>query len=136
MKITPLLISVIVALVISGCAFTHTSSYLEGKPVLIYLTDTKTSPRLQEESARAFLAALNRYNWEIRNYNTTDKIIIAEACRQTMHCAEIQATVMGDGSVSIVRTPGQVLTIHEGTILRQWVNSLQRQYQKNMRTVR
>ncbi len=134
MKIRTILILFTTAIMMAGCA-TRTSSYLEHKPVLIYADQSREIPQLQKKAAKAFLAALNRYKWEIRNYNREESTIVAEACRGN-ECAEIMATILADASVSIIRTPGQVLTANEGIQLKRWVSSLQRQYFKNMRNVR
>ncbi len=133
MKYLMLVLFSAVCVVFSGCAVQQTSDYLESGPLVMYPTGVKQSPDLKNQANRAFLAALDRYRWEIRSINKDTGVIVAEACRRGMHCAEIMATVMGDGSVSIIRTPGQQLTLDEGHMLKQWMNSLQREYRKNMR---
>lgn len=135
MKLQTMLAFLMTTFLFMGCA-AQTSNYLEDKPLLIFQVDVKQSPQLQDKAAKAFLSALNRYKWEVREFNKAESIIVAEACRHGgNNCAEIMATIMPDGSVSILRTPGQVLTIDEGAVLKKWVGSLQRQYQKNMRNV-
>ncbi len=135
MKLKTMLTFLAATFVFIGCA-TQTSNYLEDKPILIYQVDVKQSPQLQQHATKAFLSALSRYRWEVRELNKAESIIVAEACRHGgRSCAEIKATIMPDGSVSIIRTPGQVLTANEGAMLKQWIGSLQRQYHKNMRSV-
>ncbi len=133
MKLKAALI-VITAFVLSGCA-TPTSDYLLDKPLVFYSQQTKESELLQQTATTALLDALNRYRWEIRDLDKEASTVVAEACRRGMHCTEIMATIMADGSVSVIRTPGQVLTVEEGTMLKQWMNNLQREYNKNMRHV-
>ncbi len=121
-------------LVLAGCA-TPTSNYLLEKPLIFYSQENNKSDLLQQTATTAFLDALSRYRWEIREVNNEYNTVIAEACRRGMHCAEIMATIMADGSVYIIRTPEQVLTVDEGTMLKKWMNNLQREYKKNMRHV-
>ncbi len=121
-------------LVFAGCA-APTSDYLLNRPLIFHSKETNKSDLLQQTATTAFLDALSRYSWEVRDINKEDNTIVAEACRRGKHCAEIMATIMADGSVSIIRTPGQVLTVDEGTMLKKWMNSLQREYNKNMRHV-
>jgi len=121
----------------TGCA-SKESAYLEEQPVIILPQQTgevKTIPQLQEKSTQTFLAALNHFYWEIRDVNKNQNTIIAEGCDKGIHCTEIIATIMADGSVSVIRTPDQELTIKEGAMLKRWLGDLQHQYQKDMQNV-
>ncbi|MEE4241842.1 MAG: hypothetical protein V2I36_10255 [Desulfopila sp.] len=124
----------VVILALSACA--RSSSYLLDRPLVLVPDRAPHSDNIQERSTAAFLKALQRYGWQIRGLDREEGTIIAEACRGTRHCAEIAATVMEDGSVSIIRTPERTLTIDEGNILRGWVSNLEREYKKNMRRMR
>lgn len=125
------------ALLLAGCA-AKTSNYLEEKRIILtpqLELPAENIPQLQEKATQTFLSALNRFHWEVRDLNKDNHTIVAEACRQGLHCAEIMATIMEDGSVSIIRTPEQVLSPNEGTMLKQWIGLLQSQYLKDMRFV-
>ena len=120
-------------LLVAGCA-RPTSNYLADRPLIIYPSEQKKlTPQLQKQATDAFLKALSRYRWDIRNFDRDNHIIVAEACRGVEHCVEIVATIKADAAVSIVRSPGQRINLNEENMLRKWMNNLERQYRKNMK---
>ena len=137
MKFRATIIVMATALIVTGCA-AKKSAFLEEQPFVILPQQTggvKSIPQLQEKSTQTFLTALNHFYWEIRDVNKDQNTIIAEGCNQGIHCTEIIATIMADGSVSVIKTPDQVLTIQEGAMLKRRLNDLQHQYQKDMQNV-
>jgi hypothetical protein len=137
MKFRAIITVLAAALIVTGCA-AKKSAYLEEQPIIILPQQTgevKNIPQLQEKSTQTFIAALNRFHWEIRDVNKNQNTITAEGCEQGVHCAEIIATVLTDGSISVIRTPDQELTIKEGAMLKRRLGDLQHQYQKNMQNV-
>jgi uncharacterized lipoprotein YajG len=132
MKKSILLVVVILGLI--GCA--RSSNYLLDRPLVIVPERAVYSENIQEKSTTAFLKALQRYGWQIRGYDKEESIIVAEACRGTRHCAEIEATIMPEGAVSIIRTPQRQLNMDQANILRGWIGNLEREYKKNMKRMR
>lgn len=124
------------AFFLAGCSAAGTSTYLANKPILFIPEKNTTSPQFQEKANRIFVKTLSQLHWQIRSIDDAQNKVVAEACRRGMHCAEIEATVLADGSVSVIRTPGQHLTLNEGNMLKRWIVKLQREYLKNIRYVR
>lgn len=129
---TYLVMSIVAALfMVTGCA--PKSNYLADDPAIIYPNYQVTpSMELQEMAMGTFLKALSKYNWEVRDIDREESIVVAEACRRGNHCAEIVATIDVDGSVSIMRSPGQILSENEGNMLRQWIGRLNREFKRTM----
>ena len=125
MRLTMLVMGL--ALLLAGCG--RGSSYLADRP-LVKLPD-KVEANQQQRAEKAFMRALQRFGWQIRELERSD-VIVAEACRRGQHCVEIEATIEDNGTVSIRRTPGQDLTDNEASMLRGWMNHLQREYRRNM----
>ena len=121
---------------LTGCVQPQ-SPYLAGSPLLI-LPDVMgdEDPAVQKKALDAYLRSLAKNNWHIRNIDRSSNTVVSYACRPGNHCAEIQASVRTDGTVSVIRTPGQILTLDEGNMLRQWIGKLQREYRRNTRFLR
>ncbi len=123
-------------LLLGGCA-RPASNYLMDRPLIIYPSEQKKlTPELQSQATDAFLKALSRYRWDIRNFDREHHVIAAEACRGIEHCVEIVATIKHDAAVSIIRSPGKTINVNEENMLRKWMSNLERQYRKNMQWAR
>ncbi len=121
----------IVFISLVGCA---SSQYLVDKPLMIYPQNVLNAEgdAVQKRAMQALLDSFSRYNWEIHGIDKVNGTVTAEACRRGQHCAEVLATVNQDGSVEVIRTPGQRLSKDEGILLQRWLGSVTKLYKKYM----
>ena len=121
--------------ILSGCGAVRTSDYLTNKSVVFYpqtLLTQEDDEAVRAKSMQALMDSFAAYRWEIHGLDRDNGIIIAEACRRGQHCAEVEATVKNDGSVQIIRTPGQTLSRNEGILLQRWLGRLKKAYNMKM----
>lgn len=119
-------------LFVIGCS---SSTYLADKPLVLYPQTVLTTAddQIQTRSMKALLDAFSDNKWEIRKIDNENGIVLAEVCRRGEHCAEVQATVNKDGSIEIIRTPGQKLSEDEGVLLQRWLGRVKNSYEKHMK---
>lgn len=127
------LVATTVLFTIAGCS---SSQYLVDKPFVLYPQTILTEEvgDAQARSMKALFVSFSDRGWEIHNIDKTNNTITAEACRRGAHCMEVLATVNKNGSVELIRTPGQDLTRNEGELLRRWLGLLNRSYIKHIQT--
>ncbi len=132
MYIKSIIIAIVTLLAISGCA---PSQYLADKPHVMYPQSIlgDQSEDIQNKSMQALLASFNDRGWAIHNIDEQNSTITAEVCARGEHCSEVLASVNKNGSVELIRTPGQVLSKDEGDLLRRWIGYLNRSYTKHMK---
>ncbi|GAB6082944.1 hypothetical protein JCM30471_18580 [Desulfuromonas carbonis] len=119
-------------LVAAGCS---TSRYLLDKPYILHAEPAagESGAAVQERAMKALLDAFAEYRWEVRGLDRENHTVTAQACRGGELCAEVLATVQGDGSVELLRSPGTELSQDEELLLRRWLANINRSYQKRMR---
>jgi hypothetical protein len=124
-----------VFLILAGCS---SSQYLVDKPYVIYPQSflKEESAIVQEKSMKALLDSFADYKWEIHGIDRENHTVTAESCRRGQHCAEVLATVRNDGTIEIIRTPGQKLTENEGALLQRWLRNVNKAHNKHMQTNR
>jgi hypothetical protein len=133
-NIFPIVI-IAVFLMLAGCS---SSQYLVDKPYVIYPQSflKEESAIVQEKSMKALLDSFADYKWEIHGIDRENHTVTAESCRRGQHCAEVLATVRNDGTIEILRTPGQKLTENEGALLQRWLRNVNKAHNKHMQTNR
>ena len=79
---------------------------------------------------QALIDSFIRFGWDIHTLDKDAGKITAEACRRGQHCMEVEATIKDDGTVEIIRTPGQTITRNEGHALKGWIKKLKGYYDR------
>ena len=130
MKKCFILVAMMFVLILTGCA---SSPYLVDKPFIMNPAALLDNNNSQEKSMKSLLASFTDRGWTIQKVDKENNTITAEACRQAEHCMEVLATVRSDGSVEIIRTPGQKISKDEGELLRRWMTLLNRSFVKHNR---
>lgn len=128
--IVPIVIS-IVCLITVACA--SAPQYLDEKPYVIYPQNVldENSSSAQKISMQALLDSFADYRWEIHGIDQENGTITAEVCRRGQHCVEVLATVKNNGSIEIIKTPGQKLSRNESALLRRWLANVKKAYKKH-----
>ncbi len=118
-------------LTVVGCA---PSLYLTEKPYVMYPQSllSESDENAQSKSMQALLDSFSDRRWVIHNINEEKSTITAEVCARGEHCVEVLATVNKNGSVELIRTPGQELSQDDGDLLRRWLGFLNKSYRKHM----
>ena len=116
-----------------GCGAMETSDYLSETGVVFYpqtILKNEDAATLRAKSMQALIDSFIRFRWDIHSIDKDAGKMTAEACRRGKHCMEVEATIKDDGTVEIIRTPGQTITRNEGTALKGWITNLKTYYDR------
>ena len=128
----------LIAGLLSSCGAISKSNYLVDRPVVIYpktIVTQEDETAIKTKSMQALLESFEAYKWEIHRLDKAEGVVVAEACRMGQHCIEVEASIKEDGSVEIIRTPGQEITENEAVMLKRWLGRLKKAYNKKLTAI-
>ena len=123
-----ILIVILFALIFAGCS---QSLYLVDEPFVMYPYAILENKNIQERSMESLLRSFAERGWTILKIDKENNTVLAEVSRHGQYRMELLATVKSDGSVEIIRTPGQKIKKRIGRLLQRYITLLNRSFVKN-----